>query len=108
MTIRDSILGLTAYPVPLRTIEGFAIRRGVDLNGDATKDLLESPAYMLLTADVYSWLVISPNIGQGGQSYSFADRMVMKSKARSIYEKCGDEADKASLGTRYGYMGCKL
>lgn len=108
MTVRDSILALSAFPVPMRTVEAYALKRGVDLDSDATPETLSDPAYLLLTADVYIWLVLAPNVGQGGQSYSFADRKALKSRALAIYGLYGDDLDKASAGGRYGYMGDRL
>lgn len=109
MTVRESLLAISAYPIPMRTIEATALKRTVDLDGDADKSTVASSAYRLALADLYVWLFFAPNVGQGGQSYSFTDaqRDWWKKQAMAIYEELEDDALSA-LKTTYGYMGDKL
>jgi hypothetical protein len=109
MTIREALLGISAYPIPLRTVEATALRRAVDLDAEARDMILDDPAYRLCVADLYVWLYFAPNVGQGGQSYSFTDsqREWWKRQAMAIYDELDDPALSA-LKTQYGYMGSRL
>ena len=104
-TILDALKGINAYPVPLRTLVEVAEGRKLDLQGEATIAVLRSKEYRLATADVLMWLSLAPNIGQGGQSYSFSEeqRTQLRRKADAIYEECG-EVESLSKPT-FGYKG---
>lgn len=111
MTVLQSLLSVTVYPLPLRTLEEAAARRGIDLAEDASKDVLTSAAYNLAVADVLVWLVTAPDVSQGGQSYSFTDeqRAQMLSRARALLAKYAPDTDAAtSTGVVYGYKGSRL
>ena len=109
MTVLESLLGISAYPIPLRTIEAVALKRAVCLDDEATTDIVRGNEYRLAMADLYVWLYFAPNVGQGGQSYSFTDsqREWWKRQAMAIYDELEDDALSA-LQTTYGYMGSKL
>lgn len=109
-TILESMKGLSAYPIPLRTLYEVAGTRlaNISLNDEATPEILQSKGYNLAKADLLLWLSLAPNITQGGQSFSFTDeqRSVMKSNAYSIYGKL--EPTSAKVGVVYGYKGNRL
>lgn len=109
MTVVEALLAVSGYPIPYRTIEGVALKRGVALDATATEDVLASAGYLLCVADLYVWLYFAPNVTQGGQSYSFTDeqRRWWKAQALRIYDELDDEAAEG-LKTRYGYMGAKF
>ena len=109
MTLRESIVALSAFPVPMRTVEMFATKRGLTLDEEANSFNLSSPAYKLVEADIYMWIFLSPNVGQGGQSYSFGDRRQFRRLAMNISERFGSEDDlKGYSNGKYGYMGSRL
>ena len=106
-TVLEALRGINSYPIPLRTINEVAERRGVDLNEETTVGILQSREFNLSRADLLLWLSYAPNVTQGGQSYSFSDeqRMRMRGMAHQIY----DEMDEAGLPkTLYGYKGKRL
>ena len=107
-TILESLKGVNAYPIPLRTLVETAEFRGLTLGDDATQDVLKGKAYNLATADLLLWLSLAPNITQGGQSYSFTDeqRQQFRNRANGLYDECGEED--ASLQPIYGYKGSRL
>ena len=109
MTVYESLLAVSAYPIPERVIQATALKRAVSLDGTADEATLKSNSYRLATADLYVWLYFAPNVSQGGQSYSFTDeqRKLWLKQAMAIYEELEDDALNA-LGTQYGYMGTKL
>lgn len=107
-TVQESLKGVNAYPVPLRTLVEVAEARGLSLTAEATKEVLDSEAYNLAVADLLLWLSIAPNISQGGQSYSFSEeqRTQLRNRANALFAKYGD--DGAASKPIYGYKGSRL
>ena len=110
MTIRESLLSVSAYPIPIRTVEAIALKWAIDLNDEADSFIVSSSPYRMAQADLYVWLYGAPNVSQGGQSYSFTSdqRELWKKKAAKIYEELGMEDELSSLKGKYGYMGSRL
>ena len=69
----ESLKGLNAYPIPLRTLVETAEKRELNLDTEATKEVLKGKEYNLAKADLLLWLSFAPDISQGGQNYSFTD-----------------------------------
>lgn len=109
MTAYESLLAVSAYPIPDRVIRTTALKRGLNVDDPATESTLGSAPFRLSKADLYVWLYFAPNVSQGGQSYSFTDsqREWWKKQALAIYDELGDEEADA-MRTQYGYMGSKL
>lgn len=107
-TVLEALKGVSAYPVPLRTLVETAEQRGLSLSDNATKELMSGRGYRLAYADLLLWLSLAPNITQGGQSYSFTDeqRQQFRNQAQALY----DELDEESAATKpiYGYKGSRL
>ncbi len=110
ITAFESLLAVSAYPIPKRVIEATALKRAVDLEGPVDEAMLHSAAYRLAVADLYVWLYFAPNVSPGGQSYSFTDeqRKWWRKQAMATYEELEDEDALSALKTQYGYMGSKL
>lgn len=108
VTVLDSLLSVSAYPVPLRTLVGAAESRGLDASAEATQEVMLSDKYKLAEADVLMWLSLAPDVSQGGQSYSFSDaqRVQLRNRANALYGECADETDKPK--PTYGYKGNRL
>ena len=106
-TVLEALRGINSYPIPLRTINEVAERRGVDLNEETTVGILQSREFNLSRADLLLWLSYAPNVTQGGQSYSFSDeqRMRMRNMAQQIYDEMEEEGLPKTL---YGYKGKRL
>ena len=109
MTVIDSLKGINAYPIPLRTLSEIEERRNLCLTQEATKDILESKDYNLAVADVLLWLSYAPNISQGGQNYSFTDeqRVQLRNRAKKLFNEFGDELGR-TINMVYGYKGDTL
>ena len=107
-TTLDALKGVSAYPIPLRTLVEVAERRGVSLSEEATQAVITGRQYRLAKADLLLWLYLAPNVTQGGQSYSFTDeqRKQFRNQASSIYAELGDEH--ATSQPTYGYKGSRL
>lgn len=107
-TILESLKGVNAYPVPLRTLVEIAERRGLSLTSEATQADLRGKDYKLATADLLLWLSLAPNISQGGQSYSFTDeqRQQFRNRANALFGEFGEET--SSVQPTYGYKGSRL
>ena len=107
-TVLETLKGVSAYPVPLRTLIETSELRGLPLEETATHDVMVGRAYKLAKADLLLWLSLAPNIGQGGQSYSFTDeqRQQFRNQAKALYDEC----DEVSAATKpiYGYKGSRL
>lgn len=104
----EALRGLNAYPIPQPTLEEVAVRRGLHLTDEATRELLSSKAYQLATADILMWLSLAPNVSQGGQSYALTDgqRKQLEARANEIYRQHGETASVTI--TTFGYKGSKL
>ena len=107
-TILETLKGISAYPVPLRTLVETAELRGLSLTEVATQGAMVGKAYKLAKADLLLWLSLAPNIGQGGQSYSFTDeqRQQFRNQAKALYDECGEVS--AASKHIYGYKGSRL
>lgn len=113
ISVLESLIGLTGYPIPMRTVLTIAIRRGLDIEeqmelGEATEALVSRP-FRLAEADLLMWLYRAPNVSQGGQSYNFTDtqREDFRRRAQAIYDSIGGSSDRKS-NVRYGYKGSRL
>lgn len=108
-TTLEALKGVSAYPVPFRTLVETAERRGISLNDEATQEVLKGREYRLAKADLLLWLSIAPNITQGGQSFSFTDeqRRQMRNEAQALYDELEDE-ETAQTKPTYGYKGDRL
>ena len=105
--VAEALRGVSAYPIPPRTLGEVAFRRGVDLFEEASPSLVRSAAFRLCRADLLMWLSLAPDVSQGGQTYSFTDaqREDMRRRARQEYA----ELDASSAPkTTYGYKGSVL
>lgn len=107
--VRDLLKGINAYPLPLRTLFETAEKRGLDLDGEATQEIINGKAYNLSKADLLMWLSFAPDISQGGQSFSFTDeqRKQLRLRARQLYDEYDPEGDETDVGL-YGYKGSRL
>ena len=107
-TTLEALKGVSAYPVPLRTLVDTAELRGLSLNSEATQEVMQGRAYRLAYADLLLWLSLAPNISQGGQSFSFTDeqRRQMRNEAQTLYDELEEET--AVTKPIYGYKGDRL
>ena len=115
ITLTNHLQGLSAYPIPKRTIDMIAVKRNTYAEQDVTyryRDEWLQRTVSLCEADVYAWLSMAPDVTQGGQSYSFSDseRAAFRRKANALYRACGEEESVISDGKApaYGYKGDKL
>ena len=107
-TVLETLKGVSAYPVPLRTLVETAELWGLSLSETATQAIMVSKAYKLAKADLLLWLSLAPNITQGGQSFSFTDeqRQQFRNQAKALYDECGEVS--AATKPIYGYKGSRL
>lgn len=108
-TILEALKGVTAYPVPLRTLTEITQRRGLSLEAEATQAVITGAAYNLSVADLLVWLALAPNVSQGGQSFSFtAEQSVqLRNRANALYREFGADRT-ATQKPIYGYKGSRL
>ncbi len=105
----DSLKSVNAYPVPLRTLVETAEKRGLDLDKDATREVLNGKDYNLAKADLFLWLSFAPDVSQGGQSFSFTDeqRTRLRNQAKALYAEFEPDGS-ATQKPIYGYKGSRL
>ena len=105
-TIHETLVAISAYPIPARTIESIGLARGVDFEDEATQETMQSREYKLACADIKLWLSEAPNISQGGQSFTFSDeqRKRLRNEAMAEMQELDDNTPKAT----YGYKGTRL
>ena len=108
MTILEALQGVSAYPIPTRTIWREAAEFGLDLQAEADADFISSKEFRLTTAGLLLWLSSAPNISQGGQSYSFSEdqRKAFRNQAAAIKDEYDE--DIAGVAVQYGYKGSRL
>lgn len=105
----ENLKGINAYPIPLRTLVETADKRGLNLDTEATEEVLKGENYNLAKADLLLWLSFAPNISQGGQNYSFTDeqRTQLRNHAKALYKDFDDDSGSANKPI-YGYKGSRL
>lgn len=106
MTLIDYLRGLTNYPVPEEALQSILSKRGLDGKRTMTDDKL----LCLVTADLYSWVALAPDISQGGQSYSilYSVREYYRKRANELYRAGGEPVEEVKAKVRYGYKGERL
>jgi hypothetical protein len=109
-TVLESLKAVSGYPVPLRAFENAAVSRSLDLDAEATPEVLSSVNYRLAKADVLKWVSFAPNISQGGITYDmlYSDRQRLREWANAIYGELGDSEYIAETRIRFGYKGNRL
>ncbi len=110
VTVLESLKGVNAYPIPLRTLTTIADKRGLSLTTEATQEVQKSREYNLAVADLLLWLSVAPDVSQGGQSYSFTDeqRREFRNRANGLYRDFGADDEAGTPKPIYGYKGSRL
>ena len=106
MTLIDYLRGLTSYPVPEEALQSILSKRGLDGTSTKTDDKL----LCLVTADLYSWVALAPDISQGGQSYSllYSVREYYRKRANELFRAGGEPVEEVTAKVQYGYKGERL
>ena len=105
-TILNSLKSISAYPIPLNTLQDIADERVVDMDALATAEVRACSEFQLAKADIYYWLSKAPNVSQAGISYAFSDRdrLNFKRQANAIYRRNGETSPVKS----FGYKGMRI
>ena len=103
-TIFESVKAMTNYPVGTAAIEELIEQQGLEPTETITKQTRNSSEYKRARANMYLLLSESPNISQGGITFSFStqERQAFINKAKSIFNEIGDESPTDLI---CGYMG---
>lgn len=103
--VSELLKSINAYPIPANVITEAGIRHNLDVEGDATSDVIQSSGYKLAKADIYTYLAGAPNITQNGISFSFSEdqRTYFLNVATSIRNEEG--VTDPTTGQGYGYVG---
>lgn len=105
MTILQSLKSLSGYPIPQLSLVNIAEESGLTVGNEADEGVRQSKAFKRAKARVYILLSESPNVSQGGITYSFSDedRKRFRMQAQDLLEEVGDEA--SMIGDNYGWQG---
>lgn len=101
-TVLESLKGINAYPIPLRTLVDAAEYRGLDMTVEVSQEIMQTAKYKLAQADLLLWLSLAPDVTQGGQSYSFTDeqRIQFRNRANRLYGECQEESNETEIHLR--------
>ena len=103
-TIFESLKAMTNYPVSSACIENIIEEQGLEPSEIIDKEIRNSREYKQARASMYLLLSESPNVSQGGITFSFStqERLAFVNKAKSIFEEIGE---KSPTDLICGYMG---
>lgn len=97
----------STYPIPSAVLQRIALIREVDLDAQATSEILTSKGYNLAYADIKRWLSTAPDISQSGISFNLTDKVreSLRKGANAIYKEYGDPKFN---GVVFGFKGNRL
>lgn len=104
MTLQESLIYISVYPIPVGAIEKTCIDRDLVSTDTYTKEIGNSENYQLASADLYMFLHNSPDLKE--QTISLNHLADVKSQllqqAQAIYGKYNDTK---FTGRTYGFKG---
>lgn len=101
MTNLEALTAAANYPIEENKIKKILIDRGIDEAGTYAG---QNQAFELATADLYTLLVSSANVAEGGYNVSMTDKGNMMKMASAIYTKHGvDNPLKPNIRNRSNY-----
>lgn len=105
MTISELLRSINTYPIPASIILEAGIKYNLDVDSEATKEVIESKDYKLAKADIYAYLAGAPNVTENEISFSFSEdqRNYFLSLSNSIKSELGVEDE--TTGQGFGWMG---
>ena len=104
MTVRESLLSLSNYPIPDVFLQSIGEEVGVEDMDEELQDTDKVSLYRL-KARTYLYLATAPNVSEGGVSISFT--AMEKNTFLSLARKFANLAGETGLlpGPAYGYKG---
>ena len=103
MTIEQSLLTLSQYPVPTEYIAAIAMDLDLSVKDELTYEIATSNDYKIAKARVYQFLSCAPNITESGFSVS------LDANAKDLFRRLGQallsEVGVADSSVSYGYQG---
>ena len=103
MTVRESLLATSNYPIPDAFLESIGEVVGIEID----EELTDTDAVSLnrLRARTYIFLATAPNVSEGGVSISYtaAEKKYFLSLAKQYAELAGETG--LFPGPAYGYKG---
>ena len=98
MDIGTALRNCIAYPFSTEQVELAATKRGLTLTDVFTKEIGETKAFKLASADLIKKVILSPNISQGGVSLSYSDRKALIADVNRTYRANGELDEVISEG----------
>ena len=72
-TVLESLKGINAYPIPLRTLVDAAEYRGLDMTVEVSQEIMQTAKYKLAQADLLLWLSLAPDVTQ---AVSYCNKLI--------------------------------
>lgn len=91
MTILQALENEVHYPLKQVTLELNLLKRGLDGEGDMTRELSNSPEFKGTVADCLISLITAPNFSESDISYSLPNKDLIIERANALYEEIGEE-----------------
>lgn len=105
MTISELLKSINTYPIPASIILEAGIKYNLDVESEATSEIIESRGYKLAKASIYAFLAGAPNITENEISFSFSEdqRSYFLNISNNIKSELGEEDE--TTGQGFGWMG---
>lgn len=102
MTICESIISRTIYPVGISVIERICIEEGINKDDEYTTDTLKDKSYRNAVSKYYRHLSLLPSsVSENGSSISISE------DERKAFASLANEFS-GEIKTIYGYKGSRL
>lgn len=104
MTVGESIISRSLYPIASDFVEVACIDRDLDKDAEYTKEIGISQSYELALADTLMFIHDSPNLKEQDSSITNFESILesLMKRANDIYSKYDDDK---FTGIRTGYVG---
>lgn len=107
MNVRESLISLSNYPVPMPVVENVGQAYSLDLDIEASVAVRETGEYKKAKAAIYIFLSTAPDVTQGGITFRLSDKD--KARFRNLAISLLEDVGAISLGgVDYGYKGEQL
>lgn len=88
----DALKAQVQYPLPHNFFLSVAMKRGLDIYLDCTKEILESKGFKGAMADCLRQIILYPSsVSEGGMSISNTDKNSLLKMADRLYREIGEE-----------------
>ena len=92
LTVQAALKAQVQYPLPANFFSSVMIKRGLDGEGECTKEIMESSSFKGAMADCLKQIIMYPSsISEGGMTISKADKKDLLFLANRLFREIGEE-----------------